>query len=68
MMDAHEPTNNNPTAPITLRIADAVRVSGLSRTTLYELMKNGSLASVKVGGRRLINFESLMALLTEDQG
>lgn len=40
--------------PIALRIPDAAAVSGLSRTTLYELMAEGKLAGIKAGGRRLI--------------
>jgi len=48
---------------IALRIHDASLVSGLSRSTLYELLKAGKLRAVKVGGRRLILRESLEALL-----
>ena len=48
---------------IALRIRDASIVSGLSRSTLYELLKAGKLRAVKVGGRRLILRESLEALL-----
>ena len=43
---------------ITLRIRDASIVSGLSRSTLYELLKAGKIRAVKVGGRRLILRES----------
>lgn len=48
---------------ITLRINEAAAVSGLSRSTLYQLLKAGKLRAVKVGGRRLILRESLEALL-----
>lgn len=47
-------TRAAPLEPIALRIPDASRASGLSRTKLYELMEAGELPSVKVGGRRLI--------------
>jgi excisionase family DNA binding protein len=40
--------------PIALRIAEAVAVSRLGRTTLYGLIARGELRAVKVGGRRLI--------------
>jgi excisionase family DNA binding protein len=48
-------TSNIPTQErIALRIRDASAVSGLSRSTLYELLKAGKLRAVKIGGRRLI--------------
>jgi excisionase family DNA binding protein len=59
-----EQTSNIPTPErIALRIRDASAVSGLSRSTLYELLKGGKLRAVKIGGRRLILRESLEALL-----
>ena len=59
-----EQTSNIPTQErIALRIRDASAVSGLSRSTLYELLKAGKLRAVKIGGRRLILRESLEALL-----
>ncbi len=48
---------------IALRINETVAVSGLSRSTIYELLKAGKLRAVKIGGRRLILRESLQALL-----
>jgi excisionase family DNA binding protein len=50
--------------PVTVTIPDAVRLSGLGRTKLYELLTNGEIQSVRVGTRRLIVFASLKALLT----
>jgi excisionase family DNA binding protein len=44
-------------------IADAAFVSGISRSKLYELLKRGELASVKIGARRLIQARSLAELL-----
>lgn len=51
--------------PIALRIPDAVAASGLSRTTLYAEMDDGKLAFVKVGSRRLILRDDLVAFLLE---
>jgi excisionase family DNA binding protein len=48
---------------IALRVNETVAVSGLSRSTIYELLKAGKLRAVKIGGRRLILRESLQALL-----
>jgi excisionase family DNA binding protein len=56
------PTENK----ITLRLNEAQAVSGLSRSTLYELIKSGRLRAVKVAGRRLIPREALEALLLGD--
>jgi excisionase family DNA binding protein len=39
---------------ITVTISEAVRLSGLGRTTLYELLKSGELPKRKCGGKTLI--------------
>ncbi len=57
------PTENK----ITLRLDEAQAVSGLSRSTLYELIKSGRLRAVKVAGRRLIPRDALEALLLGDR-
>lgn len=44
-------------------IKAAVSETTLSRGTLYNLMKEGKLKSVKIGGRRLILRDSLRDLL-----
>lgn len=54
-------------APLTETISSAVNRSGLSRSTLYNLMRDGVLASTKVRGRRLIVSASLSNLLLGDQ-
>lgn len=46
-----------------MRINDAARVSGLGRTTIYELIKERKLKSVKVGGRRLVPMAALRELI-----
>lgn len=48
---------------LALRIPDAVAVSGLGQTTLYEKMETGELPFVKVGARRLIMTTDLQAFL-----
>ena len=55
---------------IALRIPEAAYISGLSRSTLYALMGEGKLRSVKVGGRRLIlrtDLEAYFAQLRREQ-
>ena len=45
------------------RVADAVRISGISQASLYALMANGTLKSWKVGRKRMIDPESLRKLV-----
>lgn len=44
---------------------EAGQVMGLSRDTVYKLMNDGTIASVKLGGRRLIRTSELRRLLGE---
>ena len=46
-----------------LRVADFCAAYGLSRSTVYKLMKAGKLYTVLVGGRRLIPADAAEALL-----
>lgn len=48
--------------PITITISEALRVSGLGRTKLYELIGSGTLKTITVGRRRLVVYASLEAL------
>lgn len=48
--------------PLTVRIATAVQLTGISRSRLYELIEAGELEVVKVGRSTLIPFRSLRAL------
>lgn len=49
--------------PIAVTIPDAVKVSGLSRTSIYEALKRGDLSARKAGRRTLISFADLKAYL-----
>ena len=51
--------------PITISIAEACRLAGIGKTSLYELLNAGKIEAVRVGRRRLIKFASLEALLGE---
>ena len=46
-----------------LRPKHAASMYGISRTLIYEWIKSGRLASVKLGGARLIPVDALEALL-----
>jgi excisionase family DNA binding protein len=48
--------------PIWVTPKEASRLSAIGLTRLYELLKDGTLKSVKVGRKRLISFESLELL------
>jgi excisionase family DNA binding protein len=48
-----------------LRVNDAAFIYGVSRSSLYKLMSEGKLSTVKLAGRRLIPRDNLEALLRE---
>lgn len=45
--------------PISIKIIEAVRLTGISRSRIYELMRSGDIEFVKVGSSTLILVESL---------
>ena len=49
--------------PIAVTIPDAVKASGMSRTSIYEALKRGDLSARKAGRRTLISFADLQAYL-----
>lgn len=52
-----------PPEKLAYQVNEAVHVSGLGRTTIYELIKAEKLKTVKAAGRRLIMREDLEAYL-----
>ena len=56
---------NRPTEKLAFRVNDAAEAYGWSRSTLYKMMKAGTLRTVKIGGRRLIPRDVLEALISE---
>lgn len=52
-----------PLQRLAYSVAEAAKVSGLSRSKLYELMSGGELQSLKIAGRRLIRHTDLLSLL-----
>lgn len=49
--------------PISVRIPDACRLTGIGRSKLYELIASGDLEVVKIGAMTLVPFESLRHLI-----
>ena len=45
--------------PISVKVPEAVRLSGLSRSRLYELMRSGDVEFAKVGSSTLVLVDSL---------
>lgn len=52
-----------PTEPISVRISTAVKLTGIPRTTLYELIKSGEIETVKVGRSTFIPYRCLRRLV-----
>jgi predicted DNA-binding transcriptional regulator AlpA len=50
---------------LTCSVDDAVKVSGLGRSMIYNKMKSGDIEWMKIGTRRLIKVTSLRRLLGE---
>lgn len=49
--------------PITVRIPEAIRLTGIGRSKLYELIASGDIEVVKIGNCTLIPMSSLHALI-----
>jgi predicted DNA-binding transcriptional regulator AlpA len=52
-----------PEIPITATIPEFRRISGISRSRIYELLDAGELQSVHIGVRRLIIIQSYLDLI-----
>lgn len=55
----------NGAEPLAVRIPDAVRMTGIGRSKLYELIASGDLKTVKIGRCTLITIDALRQLLTK---
>lgn len=51
------------TNPLTITIPEAVKLSGMSRTAIYEALKRRDLVARKAGRRTLISFADLESYL-----
>ncbi|PNQ01989.1 excisionase [Sphingobium sp. SA916] len=54
-------------APISVRIGTAVRMTGIGRSKLYELIQQGAIDVVKIGSATLIPVASLHRLLERNR-
>jgi excisionase family DNA binding protein len=53
-------SDSQVTLPITATVAQFTKLSGIGRSIVYELIADGKLRSVKLGGIRLIIVESYL--------
>ena len=57
-------TSTDPNERLAYRVDEAAAITGLSRDLVYDQMRVGKLAYVKVGRRRIITRQHLEAFLT----
>jgi excisionase family DNA binding protein len=50
-------------APLTVRIREACRLTGIGRSKLYELIASGDIEVIKVGSMTLVPVDGLRAFL-----
>jgi excisionase family DNA binding protein len=55
-----------PTEPYAYRVLDACAALGISRTSLYELVKRGEIKLIKIAGRTLVPRSELERLTRVD--
>lgn len=58
---------SNGAEPLAVRIPDAVRMTGIGRSKLYELIAAGDLDTIKIGRCTLVPMDSLRALLGRER-
>ena len=61
------PTSTSATLSEAVSIKEACRLIGVSRTKLYELIRAGELATLKIGARRLVRRDTARALLASKE-
>lgn len=59
---------SNGAEPLAVRIPDAVRMTGIGRSKLYELIASGDLETVKIGRCTLVTMDALRGLLAKARG
>jgi excisionase family DNA binding protein len=59
-------TDDRPAQRLAYSVSEAAAITGLSRDLLYDQMRAGRLAYLKVGRRRIITRRHLQDFLTRD--
>jgi len=52
--------------PLILKIEDAGKVAGLNRHSSYNAAKNGSMPTIRIGGRKWVPTKKWLAILNGD--
>lgn len=60
-------SNTSQVEPLTVRIPAAIRMTGIGRSKLYELIQSGDIEIVKIGSATLIPVESLRQLINRNK-
>lgn len=60
-------SNTSQVEPLTVRIPAAIRMTGIGRSKLYELIQSGDIEIVKIGSATLIPVESLRQLINRNR-
>ena len=61
---SEEPRDNRQAAaPITVRVPEAARMLGISRSRIYELITSGDIEALKLGRATLVPIATLQALI-----
>ena len=63
MSDAPSTSGDGRLRPITVRIPEACRLTGIGRSKLYELIAAGEVETIKVGMITLIPVDALLGFL-----
>lgn len=64
MTTSHGAEAANPAPyPLTVRLSEACRITGMGRTKLYALIKKGEIVTVKIGRVTLIPVSSIETML-----
>jgi excisionase family DNA binding protein len=55
--------STEPMRPITVRIREACRITGIGRSKIYELIRDGDIETVKVGSLTLVTVAGLESFI-----
>ena len=56
---------SRPLEPLAVSAAEAGRLIGVDRSTIYRLIERGEIRTCRLGGRRLIEVDELRRLLSD---
>lgn len=64
-INSHKAAHHLGVEPISMRVNDACRFTGISRSTLYLLIASGEVEIIKLGATTLVVTESLRRFVNE---